>query len=241
MSRNKNTRIFDYFWLMPFFVFFSVYFMLNIWFRSGTLSMPNLMGKNLIDATKICSASQLYIQITQIKQDTELPQSTVIHQIPAPEKTIKERQTVYLAITEKPAFKTTPHCIGLSRNQIKQNLTPLQLKPKFYEITYPYPIDHCFCQWPAPNSPIKTKTVVCYIAKETEKQCIWPDFTNKTLNEVKQQLEQYDIKIKTDTIPNNKYTYYVIDQQPKAGSIIDISHPEQITTYFKINRKNISR
>jgi beta-lactam-binding protein with PASTA domain len=115
------------------------------------------------------------------------------------------------------------------------------LKPKFYEITYPYPIDHCFCQWPAPNSPIKTKTVVCYIAKETEKQCIWPDFTNKTLNEVKQQLEQYDIKIKTDTIPNNKYTYYVIDQQPKAGSIIDISHPEQITTYFKINRKNISR
>ncbi len=237
MSHTLSNKLKQFFWLLPFLVFFSTYILLHLWFKPETISMPNIVGTNLVQATKICSSMHLCPQIVHINIDQDLPQATVTHQVPSAGSMIKKEQTVYIAITEKPALKKAPNCVGMPRSEIKTMLEAHDIRIKFYPIEYAYLSDHCFCQWPAPHASLKTKTIICYVAQKPRRMVIWPDLKDKAFNEVKLKLEECGIDIKTNITPDEHFTYYIYDQQPKAGSIVDFTN-SAITTYLYIKAKN---
>ncbi len=233
MSQTLSNKFKQFFWLIPFLVFFSTYILLNLWFKPETTSMPNIVGANLIQATKICSSMHIRPQIVHINIDKDLPQATIIHQTPSAGSMIKKEQTIYIEITEKPALKKAPDCVGMSRQDIKEMLSTHDIRVKFHPIEYRYLADHCFCQWPSPGAPLKSKTIICYVAQKPRRMVIWPDLKSKPFNEVKSLLEEYNIDIKTNIMPQPDQAYYIYDQQPKAGSIVDLAK-QNITTYLYI-------
>lgn len=238
MSQLKRINFQNFFWLLPFLVFFSTYILLHFWFKPETIAMPNLVGSNLTQGTKICSSAHLRPQIVQINIDQDLPQATITHQTPSAGSMIKKEQTIYIAITEKPALKKTPNCISMSRNEIKTMLANTDIRVKFYPIAYRYLTDHCFSQWPAPHTPLKSKTLICYVAQTPKKMVVWPDLKNKFFDKVASQLEEHGMQIQTNITPQANYTYVVYDQQPKAGSIVDISDTEHIVAYLYIKKSS---
>ncbi len=224
-------------WLAPFLVFFSTYFALHLWFKSGSFPTPTITGMHLVQATKLLSDHRLHPEIIQIKEDKDIPAATIIHQTPPAGRVIKEHQTVYVVITEKPMHHKAPGCVGLSREQIKQRANTFGLKPKFYEIPYPYLTDHCFAQWPSAGQAIKSKSLVCYMAQQGDQLSIWPNFKGKKLDEVQAFLEPYGISIKTSISVEPDRTYYIQDQQPRAGSIINLKESDDLIVYVTLTTK----
>jgi len=224
-------------WLAPFLVFFSTYFALHLWFKSSSFPAPTITGMNLVQATKILSEHQLHPEIIQIKEDKDIPTATIIHQTPPAGRMIKEHQTVYVVITEKPMDHKAPSCVGLSREQIKQIANAFGLKPKFYEIPYPYLTDHCFAQWPSAAQTIKSKSMVCYMAQKETALSIWPNFKGKRLDEVKAFLEHYDIAMQTNIPIESGKIYYIQEQQPKAGSILNLKESDDMVVCVTLSTK----
>jgi beta-lactam-binding protein with PASTA domain len=113
------------------------------------------------------------------------------------------------------------------------------LKLKFYAIRYPYPTDHCFGQWPSPGQPIKNGTLVCYIiAQEQENLVIYPDFRGQTLESVVAIFTSYGIThYQTDITPEQGKIYYIHEQHPKAGTILNLQEPAKLHVQLKIGLK----
>ena len=199
--------------------------------------MANIIGLQLADATKICSAHRLRIEIIQTNEDPEQPDGTIVHQIPAPGHQIKQRQTVFVATTHKPPDALTPLLIGASRDEISSRCAQLNLKPKMYSLSYPYPTDHCFCQWPSAEMPLKDKTVICYLAAKEEKFALWPNFKGQEFKKVTSALGEHGIKTRSDLAQKSGLSYYIVDQQPKTGAIIDLGRTNEISADFKISSK----
>lgn len=202
--------------------------------------MPNITGCQLAQATKICSAHRLRIEIIQSNEDQELPDGTIIHQIPAANHQVKERQTVFVATTHRAPDTKTPSLIGLSREEINRLCSRHNLKPKFYSLAYPYPTDHCFCQWPSATTPTTDKTVICYLATEEEHLALWPNFKGQELHEAQTALTKCGIKTDLNLAPKPNVSYYITDQQPKTGALIDLSRTDEIMANFKVSTKRPS-
>lgn len=192
---------------------------------------------HLVQATKLLSEHRLHPEIIQIKEDKDIPTATIIHQTPPAGRMVKEHQTVYVVITEKPAHHKAPSCVGLSRAQIKQIANAFGLKPKFYEITYPYLTDHCFAQWPTAGQTVKSKSMVCYMAQQETVSSIWPNFKGKKLDEVQAFLESYGITMQANIPIESGTTYYIQDQQPRAGSITYLDELSDIVIYLKLRKQ----
>ncbi len=226
-------------WLAPFLVFFSTYFALHLWFTSTAFPTPTITGMHLVQATKLLSEHHLHPEIIQIKEDKDIPAGTIIHQSPPAGRMIKEQQTVYIVMTEKPKQHKAPSCVGLSREQIKQIAHAFGLKPKFYTLPYPYLADHCFAQWPTGGQEIKSKSIICYMAQEEDRLSILPSFKGTCLDEVKAFVEPYGMTIQTNMPIEPRKTYYIKDQQPKAGSIINLNEDQNMVLYLSLSKSPV--
>lgn len=193
---------------------------------------------HLVEATKLLSSYKLHPEIIQIKEDKDMPTATVLYQKPKAGRLIKKDQTIYIVISEKPADHQTPSCIGLSVEQIKEIAQAIGLKPTFYYVPYPYPTDHCFGQWPSAGQPIKNRSFVCYIAQKQDNSLIFPDFKGQALESVIALLANHGIThYQTDITPEQGKTYYILEQLPKAGTVLNLQEPAKLHVQLKIGLK----
>lgn len=198
--------------------------------------MPSLIGLSLTETTKICSALKLRIEIIQEKEDPTVPAETVVYQIPSSGQQIKNKQTVFIAITKQKPAHTVPDLIGLSKEQIEAICASIELKPKFYDLIYTFPKGQCFAQYPMKGA-VADSTVICYLATEEEQYALWPNFKGKLLKDVSEATATLGISMQTNVTPKPGRTYYIIDQQPKAGASIDMQRIDQMSVYFHISTK----
>jgi beta-lactam-binding protein with PASTA domain len=234
------STLYHHLWITPFVIFIGTYFSLHILFHSSCFTTPDITGMHLVEATKLLSNYQLHPEIIQIKEDKDLPAATILHQKPKAGRLIKKNQTVYIVISEKPTAHLAPSCIGLSIDQIKEMSQSIGLKPKFYAIPYPYLINHCFGQWPSAGQPVQNRSFICYIAQEQENMIIYPDFKGKSLESIVAILTSYGIThYQTDIAPEQGRTYYIHDQHPKPGTILNLKEPDKLHVQLKIGLKPV--
>jgi beta-lactam-binding protein with PASTA domain len=234
------STLYNHLWITPFAIFVSTYFALHILLQSPSFTTPDITGMHLVEATKLLSSYQLHPEIIQIKEDRDMKAATILHQKPKAGRLIKKNQTVYVVISEKPAAQLAPSCIGLSVEQIKEAANAIGLKPKFYYIPYSYLSNRCFGQWPSAEQPIKNRSLICYIAQEKQNLVIYPDFKGQTLESVINALKEQRIThYQTDITPEPHRTYYILDQLPKAGSILNLMEPEKLIIQLKIGLKPV--
>jgi beta-lactam-binding protein with PASTA domain len=230
-----------YFWLFPFLSFFTGFFFLRYFYYFPSFPTPVLVGKDIYQAVRILSDLTLNVRILKEQENNDLPQGTILYQIPDAGQPIKAHQSVFLVISHKSAALRMPNFIGKSMSAIEKEVQNLGISLKSYSITHNnYPSEVCFAQIPALNSIIQQKRITLYIATHNNKPILWPDFRNKTVQETHEFLLHHDIipaylidtfPIEFEDIPPHAY---IKDQRPFSGSLLILDSQHTLKPQFQI-------
>ena len=231
-------------WLAPFASFFAGYLALSFLYKNETLTTPSLLGLPLDKALVILSTHNLNARIINQKEDPDLAAGTIISQTPAPGRTIKSNQAIYLGITSNPSPCPIPDLCNKNLTQALKALEPT-LAPKTYAISSDHPADQCIAQYPAAGSTPKGNTLIIYTGQTNAKPVIMPNLKNKPLPEVISFLSLHSIT--PQIIHANQATLYpghmcinctIKDQRPLPGSLITISGPKAAAIQLQVTTLN---
>lgn len=222
---QMNKTMFDknFLWMVPFLFFIAGYLITSRLFYQPTIAVPSVVGKPLDVAFATLSTQQLTIQLLDQKEDATLADTTVVSQIPAPGQYAKPRQTVFLSISKQPNPALAPSFVGKQLAMIEKESRAQKLRLKTYFLTSVYPTNNCIAQIPMPQESIPDATLIVYISKGNTKEIIWPNFKNKSVQEVTDFLRHHSIAPQLITAAAiNSDEAMVTDQRPLAGSIISL-------------------
>ncbi len=191
--------------------------------QNKTIEAPALLGKTVDVALVMTSAHHVYLRVTDTKTDTDLPSGTIMSQIPAAGKSIKENQTLYITITQKPVAFVMPDLYNKNETDISNLLSTTQAKLHKFYLEYDQTPGICIAQYPE-TMTVSPKEIFVYMNKESQKLVIMPDLKDKPLHEVLSFLTLYNITPHVLSMsPDHRCdTCIIIDQRPLAGTIINV-------------------
>src|SRR3990170_445622 len=86
----KKMNIKNYLWILPFLFFIGGYTLSRLFFHTDAIEAPSLIGKSLHEACTITSDLNLNTKIIEHKDNPDLPEGTVLLQIPAAGQSVKQ-------------------------------------------------------------------------------------------------------------------------------------------------------
>ncbi len=226
LNLQKISQIFrQLHWLMPFAAFCIGYIVLQYFITDNNIQAPDLIGKDLLQATKISCDHKLNLRIIAEKEVADAAPGTIIKQNPSGGKSIKTYQSIFIVITKLPAPVVTPTLIGKNEQQVKKICKDKGIKNRVYFLPSTHPAGQCFAQMPSPDTALENKNMSSYFSIGHQNQYLFPDFTNIPLHNVMNFLQEQNIaaeiyykdqKISTPYKQNFIVTY----QKPLAGTLI---------------------
>jgi len=233
-----------YYWFsLPFCFFLAGYFFPTYYFHTNKIETPNLVGKQIHEAIVITSHHNLNPRIIEQNEEPVLPEGTILHQTPHPGEKIKPHQTLFLVTAKKPAIRITPYFLKKPIDTITKELANSDVRIKIYHIPHVFPKGHCFAQFPKPQKPLEDNTIILYVAAHRKKIIIWPDFTNKTIEEVSTFLHDYDITphVVHNSMPSDLHScsfYRIIEQRPLAGFLFSLDNTSSLHVQLRVQKQD---
>ena len=232
-------RLSSLFWLFPFICFFAGYFTLSFFYKNKIISAPDLVGKTIASSATILVNQKLNLRIIDYKEDIQLPEGTILQQVPASGKSIKETQTLYITLSKKPSRGTIPSFISLSSEQIRDLLETADLRIKTYSLSYDWPLGTCFAQLPAAGTQTNDNNLIIYMASALHKAVIMPNFKERKLEEIQSLLDIHSIiptiLHQSPMSVGHKCTHCIItDQRPNPGALIYLNEPNKVSIQLQV-------
>ncbi|MBN1549417.1 PASTA domain-containing protein [Candidatus Babeliales bacterium] len=219
-----------YLWLLPFLCFALGYQLLNSMLSVPEYDAPKVIGLSLVQAAQVAEEHNLMFRITGYREEVDLEEGTVLEQTPAAHHGIKQNQPIFLTLSRKPPKKITPNFQTKQKKIIDDYCKRHGLRPKYYPLKGHHPQNTCIGQSPEPGMLLDAHTVDVYISDGSHALCLFPDFKNIPLSEVKELLGNYQAQL---TIVHRKEpranhvcrSCLVLDQKPLPGSLVDLTQP----------------
>ncbi len=216
-------------YLLPFLAFCMGYVFLHFFITEHVVQTPDLIGKDILQATKICSDLKLNLRIIAEKEIADALPGTIIKQNPLQQALIKSHQSIFIVVTKLPQPVMAPTLVSKNIEQIEKLCTEKGIKHRTYFLPSNLPAGQCFAQMPSDNQPLQAKKISSYISIGNQNQYLFPDFTNIPLQDVINFLQEKDIsfdvfyKDQKITAPYKK-NYVVSYQKPLAGTFVTPSN-----------------
>jgi beta-lactam-binding protein with PASTA domain len=226
-------------WLSPFISFIAGYALISFFCANKTLITPSLIGQNLDKALINIAKQNLTVRVVSQKDNADLQEGTILSQTPAPGARIKEHQSLYLTISQKPAPTQVPNLHTKTSTQATQLLHAQSLHAKVYKISCDGTADQCIAQWPHKGTPAD-RTVIVYACDSAGKPVIMPNLKTKPVDEVVSFLALNGINPtilhQTPRESGHQCTLCtVIDQRPLAGAIVFVSGDKAVQVQLQVN------
>lgn len=211
-------------WLSPFASFIIGYLLMSFLSGSNTVKTPALVGQQLDTAAVILSQKNLNLRIVGHKDESDLPEGTIVSQTPSAGTAIKERQSLYLVIARKPAPQQVPNL----RNKMASDATKLienqSLQPKVIALAADTATNQCIAQYPSPDMASADQSVIVYTT-QNQKPVIMPNLKKRSVDDVLSFLSLHgataEILHTQPTPPGHQcYNCMVTDQRPMPGSLV---------------------
>lgn len=120
--------------------FFSGYFFLTFFVSAGTTEVPDLKGKDIVNANQILRERGLHIRIDG-HEHSDLPSGTVSKQEPPPGTKIKSGREVGVIVSKGYKFATIPELRGLPLEEAERILrergVPIEKITYIHSESYP--------------------------------------------------------------------------------------------------------
>lgn len=194
-----------------------------LWVNPGTVEVPPVVGKSLIDAQQILAQANLKPEVVG-EVYSDLPANYITAQDPAPPRIVRPGRVIKLWQSKGPEYIPggVPDVIGKSLQEANIVLVGAGLQPNVNYVTgTDVPQDYVVNQNPKSGSPIqKGGRVDIDVSKGTTPPATGlPDFTGDLYENVKARLAGLGIQAGAVTqVPDARPAGTVIDQDPRAGT-----------------------
>lgn len=219
---HYNSGSVGWLYFFPFLCFMAGYFLIAHILGTQEIETPALIGKPLHDAARELSAHNLNLRIVAEKADGELQAGTVVSQTPAAGKKIKENQSVFIAISKALPHPLAPQCINKLAAELPKEIAGTTVK-KYY-LPSEFPKDYCFAQFPTADSEIFDHLIL-YISSGNQQPVIWPDMTNKPLEQIQVFLAAHNLTAHI-LYPDNTLTLASVTPVDEAASVSPEEHSQ---------------
>ncbi|MGE5604725.1 MAG: PASTA domain-containing protein, partial [Bacteroidota bacterium] len=191
----------------------------NPFARSGVVEVPDLVGKELIDARQIVRNERLNLRVINYLYNSEYPNGTIISQRPVAGQKKKVNSEVEVVVSKGPQLVRVPNLVG--KNQLEAELvleeTGLTLGEILIDSSPEFPEGVVIKQLPDKNTQIEHGASVSITLNVTEANLVKvPNFIGRPLSEVRADLITLGLVFNQATpTPSNIYPEgVVIDQRP---------------------------
>lgn len=220
-----------FFWFLPFLCFLIGYYAIFFVTRIKVLEAPTLIGLSMQDAVLLLSERQLNARILAQKEDADIPEGTVLKQIPRPGQKIKPHQPVFLVVAKGQEKLTVPDLLGRPIEVAQSLLKKESIRLKQFAVTSYEPVGQVIGQWPRAGQELEEPMVLLYVsAGATRQLSIFPDLKGARALNCKAFLEEFGSEI--EIVPASGRDQHVAlqnavvkDHKPLAGSLVDLTKP----------------
>ncbi len=199
------------------------WFVGDFW-RIQSVTVPNLIGKQVEVAQKILKDDNLNVSINEISSE-EVPIGQVINQSPEPGTSVKTHRTIHLTISKGGSIILVPDLTGLTIEEASAKLRSIHLRLGKIEEREDStkPLDTIIGQSPSTPTKVERDSTVHVILnkKNMISQVSIPDFVGMTTEQAEKLLLENDLTKGTWKMKNGEAltaSAVVAKQTPAAGS-----------------------
>jgi serine/threonine-protein kinase len=227
-------------WLAPFASFIAGYLLIGLLYQNKVIPTPALVGLPLDKALIILSKANLNIRIIDHKDETDLEQGTILSQKPAPGTLIRQNQSLYVVIAQKPAPIQAPDIRNKKLPEATKLIESSSLQAKTYPMATQAPHNVCIAQYPQAGTVPDDKTVIIYYAQQNIKPVIMPNLKTKSVEDVSSFLMLHDLQAtilhSAPVEPGHQCNRcIIIDQRPLPGSLITLTPDKPLQIQLQVN------
>jgi len=195
-----------------------------LWLNPGTVEVPSVVGKSLLEAQQILAQAKLKYQVVG-EVYSELPANYITAQDPAPPRVVRPGRVIKLWQSKGPEFIPggVPDVVGKNLQEAEIILRSAGLEPNVnYVISADVPADYVVNQNPKAGSPIqKNGRVDIDVSRGAPTAATLPDFTGERLENVQARLTALGLKTGALTqAADARPAGTVIGQNPAPGTPI---------------------
>lgn len=221
-----RTRILSLLWITPFVMFIAGYYCAYRLVTPEVYEVPTVVGKSAYEALQLLSSARLHVSIVAQREDSVLPEGTVISQNPAPLQKIKPQQTVFLIVSQKPPVLPIPLFIGRKETEVDALARSHEVTIKKISIPHTAPRGVCVAQTPQQGTPAQGTPCLVYVSAGKDSRVIMPDCRGLSLTQVVNFFADRAISTElfhASSCNEDRCTCTIIDQRPLPGTCVDFS------------------
>lgn len=219
----------------------------NSLFTVKEVPVPDLISMSESEAREMLAASSLILEVTERVHNKDIPEGSIISQVPKPNEKNKITNPVRVVVSKGPRKVVIPNLVGESYDKVKMILEMEGLVEGKFEQEYSeYPNGFVIRQSIAAGISVDEGTTVDYVISIGPEKFVMPTYIGAGIEDVKTDLIIKDLILGNITYEssNEHPADTVLDQSIKPGievsrkSVVDfvVSKPieEPVNTSFKL-------
>ena len=212
--------------------FLSAITAMRIAIHGREVTMPNLTGKNVAEATSMVRSSGLMLRVAD-RVYSELPINVVVRQTPGAGLLMKESQQVHVVLSLGQRQLRIPLLEGnsLRASRIELLRAGLQVGEVSAVTMTDKPADEVVIQTPRPGNGAATPRVDVLVSQgQRESAYVMPHFVGMTESDAQRRFDIAGLRRKVNYVTAPQWPHAtVIDQSPLAGSRLPAASTIELT------------
>jgi len=231
MESKKISNFIAYALIFFIILFLSTILSFRIIIKGEMVTLPNLIGKTLEEASSELARRKLSVVQTVAQFDTQWERGKIISQEPSPGSKIKINRVVKVTLSAGTEKVLVPRLIGRNFQNSNQILKEARLKTgKVSQVhTSEYAAGKIISQYPQAATEVGSNSPISVLISQGEKEekYLMPDLIGKKAEIVRAKLKELDFRVE-----DIRYTSYpgleagiTIKQFPPQGYLIQKKYP----------------
>lgn len=215
----------------PFACFLTGYVVTHCVLHKEEVVLDNVIGKSLQESVAILSKKNLSVRLLHEREDSVLPEGTVLDQIPKPFQHVKPQQNIFLTISKKERPLLVPDFCGQPEQELVVLAQRAGIDVKVFHLPSDIPKGRCIAQQPLAGSFFeKNRNMLVYVSTGQQSLYVLPSFIGMMLPDVESGVKHTSLMIEVfhSVSVAEGHTCQrcrVVDQRPLGGSIVSLDRP----------------
>ena len=189
---------------------------------------PNVIGKSLQESVAVLSHNNLSVRLLHEQEDAVLPEGTILDQIPKPYQKVKPNQNVFVTVSKRESLMQVPDFGGQQHDAIVAMAAKRGIELKAFFVASNLPKGRCIAQYPQAREDFERKRMTVYLSATQSPLYIMPSLKDQPVKEAEEFLTAANFSVEIlhdkEVAQDHQCTScHVVDQQPQAGAIVDLS------------------
>jgi beta-lactam-binding protein with PASTA domain len=223
-------------WILPFLAFLFGYVLSSYLLQKRELQVPHIIGKTLAEGVQILSEHRLGLRLLVKHEDASLPEGIILDQLPRPLQKIRSNQAVLVTLSTRKKILLMEDFYGKKRKDCLEYAEKKGIELSIVDLHDRHCKNICIAQIPSLGQELLTKKITLFFSAGPKKIMTMPLLKGFCVKELDSILQERDVSteiIHTTPVASSHAcdNCVIIEQQPFAGALVDLSKPLKFQIY----------